>query len=299
VKARYIDPAPQGYELIRDAQTGIERVFIPSRLENNRILMARDPGYIDRLRGVGSPELVRAWLEGDWTAVVGGYFPEFRAQHIIRPFPIPSAWLRFRAFDWGSAKPFCCQWVAVSDGIVPGVPAGALVLYRELYGASGPNVGLRLTVEQVADRIRELEIGDEGMAYSVADPVIFASDGGPSIAERFAGRWVYFRPADNRRVGKLGASAGWDLVRQRLIGEDGVPMLYVFNTAKDLIRTLPAMQHDDARPEDMATDGEDHAADTLRYAVASRPWIANPPQQEAKLTLERLFEEWERQRRFV
>jgi hypothetical protein len=97
----------------------------------------------------------------------------------------------------------------------------------------------------------------------------------------------------------LGASAGWDLVRQRLIGEDGVPMLYVFNTAKDLIRTLPAMQHDDARPEDMATDGEDHAADTLRYAVASRPWIANPPQQEAKLTLERLFEEWERQRRFV
>jgi hypothetical protein len=298
VKSRFIDPAPHGYELIRDERTGIERVFIPSRLENNRILMARDPGYIDRLRGVGSPELVRAWLEGDWTAVVGGYFPEFGAQHIVRPFVIPSAWLRFRSFDWGSAKPFCCQWFAVSDGIVPGVPAGALVLYRELYGASGPNVGLRLTVEQVADRIRELEIGDEGMAYSVADPAIFASDGGPSIAERFAGRRVYFRPADNRRVGKLGASAGWDLVRHRLIGEDGVPMLYVFNVAKDLIRTLPAMQHDDARPEDMATDGEDHAADTLRYAVASRPWIANPPARQSELTIQRLFEFRERERQF-
>jgi terminase large subunit-like protein len=298
VKARFIDPAPQGYELIRDELTGIERMFIPSRVTDNRILMARDPGYVDRLRGVGSPELVRAWLEGDWSAVVGSYFPEFGLRHVVKPFRIPPAWLRFRAMDWGSARPFCVQWFAVSDGIVPGVPSGALVLYREWYGASAPNVGLRLTAEQVADGIRERELGDEPVAYGVADPAIFASDGGPSIAERFHNRKIYFKPADNKRVGKLGHAAGWDLVRQRLIGEDGLPMLYVFATARDLIRTLPALQHDPVRPEDLDSSAEDHAADVLRYACASRPWIANPPPRETELTLDRLFEIRERERRY-
>jgi hypothetical protein len=132
----------------------------------------------------------------------------------------------------------------------------------------------------------------------VADPAIFASDGGPSIAERFHNRKVYFRPADNKRVGKLGHAAGWDLVRQRLIGEDSIPMLYVFNTARDLIRTLPALQHDSARPEDLDSTAEDHCADVLRYACASRPWIANPPATEKELTMDLLFEMRERERRF-
>lgn len=294
VKARFIDPAPHGYEAIEDADTGIVRMFIPSRLTDNLILMQRDPTYVDRLRGVGSPELVRAWLEGDWNAVVGSYFPEFGVQHVVRPFPIPAGWLRFRAMDWGSARPFCVQWLAVSDGIYPGIPTGALVVFREWYGASAPNTGLRLTADQVADGIRERELADEPVAYSVADPAIFTQDGGPSIGERMAQRGVRFRPADNRRVKALGASGGWDAVRQRLIGEDGSPMLYIFNTCRDLIRTLPAMQHDPARPEDVDTRGEDHAADCLRYACMSRPWIAAPPEIERGLTLEHLWEFRER-----
>jgi hypothetical protein len=298
VKARFIDPAPHGYEPITDPQTGVVRVFIPSRVTDNVILLRRDPGYVDRLRGVGSPELVRAWLDGDWSAVVGSYFPEFGPQHIIRPFRVPAAWLRFRAMDWGSARPFCVQWFAVSDGTVPGIPTGALVLYREWYGASGPNIGLRLTAEQVANGIKEREIGDERIAYAVADPAMFAADGGPSIAERMGARGIHFRPADNTRVRGLGAGGGWDAVRQRLIGEDGMPMLYVFATAVALIRTLPAMQHDDARPEDLDTSSEDHAVDTLRYAVASRPWVAAPRRPDDKLTLDRLWEFRDKERRF-
>lgn len=297
VKARFVDPAPHGYELIHDDATGTPRVFIPSRVTDNKILLKNDPGYIDRLRGVGSPELVRAWLEGDWNAVVGAYFTEFGPQHVVAPFRIPAGWLRFRSFDWGSARPFVVQWHAVSDGSTR-LPAGALVTYREWYGAAAPNVGLRLTVEQVAAGILEREIGDETMAYSVADPAIFTADGGPSMAERFADRRVYFRPADNKRVGRLGAAGGWDLVRQRLVGEDGAPMLYVFNTCRDLIRTLPAMQHDAARPEDMDSSGEDHSADALRYACASRPWIANPKPEEKRLTLDRLFDLRAQDRRF-
>ena len=84
---------------------------------------------------------------------------------------------------------------------------------------------------------------------------------------------VWFRKADNRRVGVRGAMGGWDQVRARLKGADDRPMLYLFSTCRDLIRTLPALQHDPNRPEDVDTEGEDHAADALRYACMSRPYI--------------------------
>jgi hypothetical protein len=274
VKAAFIDPRTP-LEIVRmpESEGGMLRQYIPARLSDNPSMMTDDPGYASKLEGLGSPELVRAWRDGDWSVVAGAYFPEFGPQHIVRPFRIPASWLCFRSMDWGSARPFAVQWFAVSDGIVPGIPVGALVLYREWYGASAPNVGLRLTAEQVADGIRERELGDDEIAYGVADPAMFAADGGPSLAERMARRGVRFKPADNKRVGRLGAAGGWDLVRQRLIGEDSMPALYVFNTARDLIRTLPALQHDEAQPEDLDSSGDDHCGDALRYACASRPWI--------------------------
>jgi hypothetical protein len=135
------------------------------------------------------------------------------------------------------------------------------------------NVGLRLSAEQVVDGIKEREIGDERVAYAVVNPAIFAEDGGPSIAERMALRGVRFQTADNTRIGRLGAAAGWDLVRQRLVGEDGVPMLYVAGTCVNLIRSLPTLQHDARRPEDLESTGDDHCTDWPRYAVASWPWV--------------------------
>ena len=100
---------------------------------------------------------------------------------------------------------------------------------------------------------------------------MWQADGGPSIAERMLiSHKINWRSADNKRLG------GWDQVRARLIGQDQRPMLYIFNTCTHLIRTLPALQHDQVRPEDLDTDGEDHAADELRYACMSRPWTTNP-----------------------
>jgi hypothetical protein len=289
IKARYIDPAPGGYVPIKDPATGTTRVFIPSRVTDNRVLLARDPGYVDRLKGVGSPELVRSWLLGDWSVVIGSFYPEFGPQHIRRPFAIPRHWLRFRAFDWGSAKPFACLWLAVSDGDVPNVPRGALIVYRELYGASAPNVGLRLSAEQVADRIREHELADEPVQYSVADPAIFTRDGGPSIMERMSTRGVTFQRGDNARVAREGTVGGWDMLRQRLIGEDDTPMLYMFSTCANLIRTLPALQHDPRRQDDVDSDGDDHLSDALRYAVMSRPWVRAEQTRPQSVTLETLW----------
>jgi hypothetical protein len=290
VKARYIDPAPTGWEPIVDPDTGLDRVYIPSRVTDNQYL---SPSYVAQLRQSGSPELVRAWLEGDWSVVAGAFFPEFSiARHVIAPRELPRHWPRFRSFDWGSAKPFSVGWWAVSDGTVPGIARGCLVRYREWYGMKPgePNVGLRMTAEEVAAGIRQRE-GDEQGLTGVADPAIFAEDGGPSIANRMVSRGVVMRAADNKRVPQRGALGGWDQLRARLKGDaDGRPMLLVFDTCRDLIRTLPALQHDAVRPEDVDSDAEDHAPDEARYACMSRPWIRDAKAEKPRDRWARAFE---------
>lgn len=291
IRERYkLYPFPQGPKLYkRELPNGqIHSVaVIPSRIADNRILLNRDPGYIGRLHLVGSEQLVAAWLEGDWSAVEGAFFTEWRNdKHVIAPFEIPDHWARFRSMDWGSARPFSVGWWAVVGDDLrhpngPLLPRGALVRYREWYGASAPNVGLKLTSEQVAKGIldRERHCAAEKGIQGVLDPAAFAQDGGPSIAERMALAGAIFRPADNARVARNGAMGGWDQLRARLVGDGDRPMLYVFSTCVDLIRTLPVLQHDQGRVEDVDTESEDHAPDECRYACMSRPYVRRAPEK--------------------
>lgn len=266
LKARYIDPAPMGWKVFQDSNTGRERVYIPSRVSDNTKL---GDDYVANLMGSGSPELVRAWLEGDFNVIAGAYFPEFDlAKHVVLPRELPKHWHRFRAFDWGMSHPFCCLWFAVSDGSA-GFPKNALVVYREWYGSTGePNVGLRLTNPEIGTGILHRDAGDN-LVGNVADPSIMTEAGGPSISEQM-GLSLHWRQADNKRI------SGWGQVRSRLVGMDGRPALYFFSTCTNLIRTLPSLQHDAKAPEDLDSSAEDHAADTLRYGCMSRPWVAVP-----------------------
>lgn len=266
------------------------RQFIPAKLEDNPSMAEDDPEYGDRLEGLGSKALVDALRHGDWDIVEGAFFDNFeKARHVVRPFTIPESWLRFRAGDWGSAKPFAFGWYAVAsedyktaDGQM--IPRGALVKYREWYGIKtdehgvfSPDVGVKMTAEAVGTGIKEKDQG-EVITYGVLDPAAFSQDGGPSIAERMmkgttGTNGAVFRRADNARVAGRGAMGGWDQMRARLDGDpEGRPMLFLFATCTHTIRTLPAIQHDPDRPEDLDTKAEDHALDETRYACMSRPY---------------------------
>ncbi len=297
VKARYIDPDPAGYKIIAEScevviddvlrTVTLERVFIPSKLGDNMLLLRNDPTYVLRLRQSGSEALVKAWLEGNWDIVDGAYFSEFdEEKHVIDRSLIrfaPPQTVRFRSFDWGSARPFSVGWWAIADGTWPKsdemapLPYGAIFKYQEDYGASGPNKGLHMTADKVEARILAQEVGDR-IRYGVADPAIFIRNGGPSIAESMPRcRW---RRADNKRL------PGWEQVRQRLSGDaNGVPMMYFADSCEDTIRTLPVLQHDEDNEEDLDTDGEDHAADEIRYACMSRPWMPKLTIPKKGLTL--------------
>ena len=47
------------------------------------------------------------------------------------------------------------------------------------------------------------------------------------------------------------------------------PKLLYFNTCFDSIRTIPVLIHDEIKPEDLDSKGEDHAADVDRYLLAT------------------------------
>lgn len=295
VKKRYIDPNPKGYQVITESteieldgvkqMVSLDRVFIPSKIGDNQLLIRNDPTYILRLRQSGSEALVKAWLDGNWDIVDGAFFDEWdEFKHVLPTDPwldaLPKHWLRFRAFDWGSAKPFSVGWYCLlEDSLTVGdrtLPKGALVKYREWYGSSGPNKGLKMTADQVAIGIVLREKG-ERIRYGVADPAIYIRDGGPSIGETMSLHGCNWRRADNKR------KAGAEQLRVRLVGGggDNPPMIYFLDCCEDTIRTIPVLQHDENDAEDVDTEAEDHAYDETRYAVMSRPWIPRPSAPQA------------------
>ena len=240
------------------------------------------------MKDAGSVELVKAWLDGDWNTVVGQYFRELDKKiHVIPTVEIPPYWrTRYRAMDWGSARPSAVYWFAVADGTeLPGVdrhiPRGALVVYRERYGWNGkPNEGERKTAREVAQEILKIEtdhkIVEQNADLNKIDPATFATNGGPSIAEEMARAGIWFTRADNRRVVGQGPIGGWDQVRKRLNGEEGHPMIFFMDCCHHLIRTLPMVPTDPVNLDDVDSDSEDHPADALRYGCMARPYIPPP-----------------------
>jgi len=310
IKQRFIDPAPKGFKLLTDisyiniltgAQVGqtidekledpnwkrieSKRIFIPSKLQDNKILMDNDPFYIAKLAQSGGKELVKAWLAGDWNAIEGCYFDSYDStKHVIEPFIIPDGWYKIRAFDWGYSSPFCVLWGAISDGSIINIggksivlPRGSIVIYREYYGTTGkPNEGIKLTASEIAQEIKKIQ--HEKMDDTVADPAIFDVSVGVSINEQMNKGGIFWRPADNKRI------AGWQQIRNRLKGVDNKPLLYIFDNCKNLLGTFPIMQYDKTKPEDLDTKLEDHALDALRYLAMSRPITIDLP--KSKLAIE-------------
>ena len=184
----------------------------------------------------------------------------------MSPTRLPVEWKRFRAMDWGYNDPCCVLWFAVG-------PEGGIFVYRELY--------LRRTLSsEIARRVKALSQG-ERIAYTVASPDAWQKRGlagaeGESIADVFSKNGVPLIPADNARV------PGWQRVREALApGADGTPELAIFDTCRNLIRTLPTLTFDAHNAEDVSDLSEDHAPEALRYGLMSRPRPARTKEPSA------------------
>lgn len=267
VKKLFVDP----HAMQKEDKT----TFIPSTYRDNPYL---NPEYIDYLENLPG-QLGKAWRDGSFDIFEGQYFQEWnRERHVVVPFKIPEGFKRFRAYDHGRTAPACMKWYALDYD-------GRVWVYRELY-VKGMNV------DQIAAKVNTLSEG-ETYTYSVADPSIFArtgfvdAAGGQTIAESFARHGITFIPGSNRRVD------GWSLMHKYLYWDkETIPKILYFNTCFDSIRTIPTLIHDDKKPEDLNTNGEDHAADTDRYFLMT---IHESKTAPPKTKVERMLAERKKQ----
>ena len=260
------------------------RIFVPSSVFDNKILLANDPDYLTRLASM--PEQERnALLYGDWDTFSGQVFTEWRNDsdhyadrintHVVTPFEVPKSWDIWCGMDWGYSRPFSVLWFAVDRD-------RRLYLLREYYGCTGtPNQGVRMEPAAVAREIKRIESEDPNLRgrriSRVGDPAIWGSQSGESIGDMFERECVYWEKGQNARLdGKM-------QMHHRLAFDDnGIPMLYVFNTCKHFIRTVPNLVYDEKDVEDVDTDGEDHAYDACRMVLMENP-IAAPEKKATPL----------------
>ncbi len=280
-KARYIDPAPP-FTQIYDEKTNSYRVFIPSLLTDTPQLAENDPEYRNRIiaSAAGDEALLKAWLEGEWNLPFGGMFDDLWSipKHVITPFKIPANWYVDRSFDWGSSAPFSTGWWAESNGEeAPNkitYPKGTLFRIAEWYGWNNNPDDVKGCLMLARDVARGIKEREKKMGLKVrpgpADPSIWnENQQGQSIAGDMLKEGVRWERADNARV------HGWEQVRKRLTASlefetDPQPALFIFDTCRQFIRTVPNLPRDPDHRDDVDTDAEDHIADETRYKVATK-----------------------------
>jgi hypothetical protein len=267
VKRRFIDPAPP--DTVFDTGRGT-RLFLPSRIADNRFLTQGDPDYVRRLENLPENQR-RALLLGDWNVFEGQYFDEFRTDvHTVAPFGIPKSWRRYRSIDYGLDR-LACLWIAVSD-------TGDCYVYRELCRSG-------LIISEAAKQILAFDGGDEIYA-TLAPPDLWnrSQETGKSKALLFAEHGVPLTRASNDR------ETGWLAVKELLKTSEGelgeeYPRLRIFENCTTLISHLPSLQRDPKNGSDASVHPHEitHICDALRYFALSFREKNQPKRQEDPL----------------
>jgi hypothetical protein len=91
------------------------------------------------------------------------------------------------------------------------------------------------------------------------------------------GEGLQWMRADNKRI------AGWEQLHIRF--QSDPPGLYFVESCEHTIRTISTLQHDEGKPEDLDTEGEDHAADETRYACMSHPLVTKKKEEAPRFRL--------------
>ena len=238
-----------------------ETRFVPARVTDNSF---NNPEYRKVLQNLTGWQK-RAWLDGDWDIAAGQYFSTFRRDvHVISNFCDTRGREWFVALDYGFAH-YTVALLGCTDGD-----------------------GNIFVVDEHAERLWLPE------RHAVAIKAMLARHGlQPNMLRRFvAGADVFSRQSDgttiaaqyakhgiNLRVANTDRVNGWAEIMTRFGDVDaGVrPTLFIHSRCGRLLETIPALQRDPLRPEDvLKVDadedgvGGDDAADCLRYLVATK-----------------------------
>lgn len=306
----------------RRSERAEDYAFIPARVYDNHALMESDRGYVQMLENLPE-DLRRAWLEGDWNVFEGQYFKEFREDvHVCEPIELPEHWRRYITLDYGLDM-LACYWIAVDEqrnawvyrelyqsGLIISEAAKAILERtgsEEIYATLAPpdlwnrrqetgksvadifwEYGIRLT-KTSNDRISgwmavkewlKVEETSKQMGFAGTNCAKKQIHGEWNVSEREragggcrrnrAGEFI--SPSECNRGGPASFASG-----------EKKPRLQIFRGCRNLIRTLPAVQYDDKKPNDVAREPHEltHAPDALRgfcvYWTQAAKGLPKPP----------------------
>lgn len=181
------------YNPVLDQKVRITRIFIPSKVTDNPDLMKHDPLYMTRLMMLPETER-RAYLDGDWDALSGQFFSEWRpngpigneqqqypwARHVIKRDSIELLpyWHRWIGMDWGYAHDSAVFWACQH-------PNGQVIIYREavVSKVGAEELGALIARESLPDLAG---LQDRHMVLHLSPDAFARRDDTNTIAEQIA-----------------------------------------------------------------------------------------------------------------
>jgi hypothetical protein len=239
--------------------------------------------YVRRLREAchGDPVRLQQWLFGDWTQGEGLLFPAFDPDlHVLSGLGQLDR-DRFHpllACDWGISSPS----VALLGGRARRdmttergpLPKNSVIVWAESTDAIFTDENLNTSSEWPPDRLAE-RIDNMCADNGVRRPTLtvdsargLQGDTVQRIMQQTGHFWSVTLPRKGRR------SEGWADVNSRLLAaaerNPHRPHLYMMDTCRLLLATLPSAVRDERDPDDWhdVPHCPDHAGDALRYLLA-------------------------------
>jgi hypothetical protein len=225
----------------------------------------------ERSQGM-SDDLIRQEFHCDFDVVGGQAFDFQRSKHVIpASTPIPPFVPLYFSFDWGYGHPFSAQWWYVDSD-------NRIYHFKEWYGWNGePNVGLRYTDEEIARGIIEIEKSlkiDGRYITRLSGPDCFnkkpdyrGGGQGPSTAEVFENFNLTLLPGDPSRELKIRQFRS----RLAIPADNTRPMMQVYDSCVNFIRTIPLIPVDKNNIEYIDTTSENHTFDAACHICMARP----------------------------
>lgn len=252
-KKRFIEPARQ------NAETDTRFVF--ATVDDNVFVNKEYTKVLDENTGWR----LKAYRYGDWDIAAGQYFTTFRYDlHSVEEIPqfdknIVEFW---GSLDYGWNHYTVFHLFMKHDGVT--------YVIGEHSARMQP---IEYHCEEILALLARHDLAYDDLSTVVAGTDVFAQRGAKNaetIADQYAENGIYLRPANTDRIN------GWARIL-KLLGdsERGIePKLKISRNCVRLLETLPVLEHDPARPEDVKkvdTDengnGGDDAADCFRYGV--------------------------------
>lgn len=272
-KTKFVDAAePNTVFRAPPNEGGMRRVFVPSLLDDNPYI---EKNYRDKLRGLGDPDIVEAYLAGDWSIVEGAAMPSLsRKYHVIHPKYVCYTWPVYRAYDYGFSAPYFVGFYAVATGESTtkfNPPRGSIIFVGMIYGANERDEGLKEDVRKQARRIKEYQntvLQYTRVRKGPADSSIFDKDRTPNLAEEMEEEGITWEFADKTPGSRI---RGLTVIRrylfQSIFFRYEKPGMYFTTRCEPLFVQLCSIQLDEKNPEDADTKQNDHGFDMVRYVA--------------------------------